>query len=408
MLSKFIAEQTNHSGQGLTGVLEKKDAYFLPECYQYFDILTKHLGTEVHNIAFNQTNTEPVYPRQLEIHLGNDKLNPCNLSCSHCQGSEVNKTNIDNSSKSIELIKNLDGKIPYFIFGGVFSEPLLNKNIFNVLNTVKETGTNFGIHTNGTLLYPLQRRDGFISRLAEIADQNDYITISIDSGSAQSFSLTKNVRPLLYENIKRAIDFYKNINEKTAQQSFKLKLTYLLNEHNSSPEELAGFVRYAKNIGPTIASLRFSIPYAVYGQSMEKCKDYKLHHEIPFFENIRNTLEPLLDSESLPQIIFLPPENQDVDKLNFKHCFYTYYQLTYAADGYFYPCSSSATSSFKHLRLGQAPDNLDDFNKILYKTQAESFNPQEQCLKKDVRCCRMAISINNIAEGKKYGTVQDN
>lgn len=383
------------------------ESYYIPEHYRYYDILNEHLKTDVVNIAFNK-GTPAIFPRQLEIHLGRDSGKPCNLSCDHCQGSEVDKTMVDNSETILSLIRNIDGKIPNFIFGGVYTESLLSPNFSKIIDTIKETDAAFGLHTNGTLLWPLEKKTGLLSRMIEVSDERDYVSISMDSGSPRSFSLTKNAPPILFENILRAIEHYKKVDERSAKKNFKLRLTYLLNEYNSEKKELENMIKYVKDIGPAVSSLRFSIPYAIYGKNMEECKNYKENHEEPFFAKIKEIIEPLLNFGEAPQILLMPPENQDVGKLDFHHCYYGYYQLTLGADGYFYRCSSSATPSFKHMRLGPATEDMADFLRIIKWNQTENFNPQKECFDNCVRCSRMALMINNVADEKKYAANKNN
>ncbi|MDM8525882.1 radical SAM protein [Desulfococcaceae bacterium HSG8] len=378
----------------------EKNSEFLPDYYQYYDILSRHLGCRIEETAFNK---KAVYPRQLEIHLGNDSGRPCNLQCKHCQGSELQKEMTDVSEFVIRLIHNLKGKIPFYIFGGLYSEPLKNSNIINIIRSIKKYGSNFGIHTKGTLLWTLHKKKGFIEQLYTLSDCNDYLSVSIDSGFAESFSKTKNASPKLFDNIIKALEIIKGLRKSDSKKKFVLRLTYLLNEHNSDPRELMNIIAIAKQM--QVDSLRFSVPYHFFGRTVNDCKIYRDNYETPMYNFVRPVLEPYLTNNmgEKPQFALMSPDHQDIYKLSFSHCFFGYYQITLGVDGYFYRCSSCASPSFSHIRLGKATDSVERFEWVLLMNQRESFNPQKMCFPRHARCNRIATEINSVTEIRKYG-----
>ena len=169
--------------------MSKKDSR--PEGYQYIKIIRDHLDGDDKTIF----NGKLKYPRQMEVHLPGNRLIPCNFECFYCQGKIVNQALGQWEEKGLNLIEKLKGSIPYYIYGGAYVEPLLNKYLLDYLKLTKKYGNNFGIHTNGSLLLELEEEKEFCSTLVKLADSKlDYISISLDAGSTDSHCKTKNIK----------------------------------------------------------------------------------------------------------------------------------------------------------------------------------------------------------------------
>ena len=65
-----------------------------------------------------------------------------------------------------------------------------------------------------------------------------------------------------------------------------IRVAYLLNKWNSSIEELTKFIDLMKEI--KVDSLRFSIPYAQYGNDVAKVQNYKQKVENKEHEKFKN------------------------------------------------------------------------------------------------------------------------
>ena len=107
-----------------------------PSSYQYFKMLKDHLGGSCKQIF----NGKLVYPRQLEIHLPADHKKPCNFHCYHCAGMKFKKDLGIFEMEALELLQKLNGKIPYVIYGGSSTEPLINPYFMTFLAMTKKTG----------------------------------------------------------------------------------------------------------------------------------------------------------------------------------------------------------------------------------------------------------------------------
>lgn len=366
----------------------KKNKQVRPTSYQYFKILKDHLGGDLKKIF----NGKLVYPRQIEIHLPADHKKPCNFHCYYCQGRLLKQPLGPFEADALEVIDKLKGKVPYFIYGGAYSEPTLNPYMMAFLNMTKKHNSYFGIHTNGSNLKILEETQGWLTELCRIAnDKQDYLSISLDAGTPESHMKAKNLDRDYFSEIIEGIKMAVKIRGNSKCPS--IRVCYLLNTFNSSLKEIKGIIKTMKQL--KVDSLRFSIPYDLYGKDFDKVRDYK--NNIEFKQNIKyeKMLKSLMSNnfKEKPCIFYLPPSYQDVDEMNFKQCIYSYYQITIGADGYVYKCSSTATPTFKMARLGKMTNDLKEFEKMILKNHDPKFNAAT-CFRVGARCNRMALEIN--------------
>lgn len=354
-----------------------------PVAYQYFNILTEHLGNDLAKIF----SGEIVYPRQVEIHLPGDHKHACNFGCYYCQGRLLKQPLAAFEDAALRIVDELKGRVPYFIYGGAYTEPLLNPYLMDFLRMTKKHGSYFGIHTNGSLLLELERRSAFLSELCQIATPQDYLSISLDAGRAESHRKTKNLQKNWFDDIIEGIR--QAVKLRGDSGAPVIRVCYLLNKLNSSEEELRTIVDIMKDIG--VESLRFSIPYALYGKPFSRVRQYKQTFEVRQNEEYAKVLGPLLSN---PFVFYLPPEYQDVDRMNFRQCIYSYYQITLGADGYFYRCSSVASPTFEMCRLGKITEG-SNIEEMILANQDQNFNPLT-CFRAKARCNRMALEINTM------------
>ncbi len=357
-----------------------------PAGYDYVQILKDHVG------GWDKIfNGELIYPRQLEIHLpGNHKIG-CNFNCYYCQGGILQQPLDMNEENVYRIVEQLKGAVPFHVYGGAYTEPLLNPWLLKSLKLTKKYGSKFGIHTNGSLLLQLQKSTNLLSEICAIATSSeDYVSVSIDAGFPKSHMITKNLRKNWFDEIIAGVELLCKI--KGAKDSPAVRFSYIMNEHNASPDELANIGKFARDIGAD--SVRFSIPYDLYGKPFEQVREYKRNVEIPFDVVVRARLDGLLSKPGdKPFIFYIPPACQDVDKMNFKQCIYSYYQITFASDGWMYNCSSTASPSFKFSRLGKQTDDINDFNRMVLRSHNPKFDPSV-CFRNGARCNRMGLEIN--------------
>lgn len=344
-------------------------------------------------------------PKQLEIHLPNASGISCNLKCNHCEGQLLPKEMSDDYlEKAISLIDQLGGSIPRVVVSGSYSEPTLNPRLISLLEAVKASGSDFGLHTNGTLLSALERKNGFLTRLAAISEEDkDYLAVSIDACDSESFTKTKNAGGRLFEQIINGLFMFDRIKQDTGKTAPKAGVSYLLNEHNCDPERLRSFTQTMRDAG--VSTLRFSVPYAPYGTSQEERSEYEETTGLVYYEKYAAAVASLLsqDPSEKPFVFLLDPEKQSIGQLTFTHCFYGYYMLTLGADGFFYRCCAVANPRFKSLRLGPLTDNLEEFYAMILKNQNKDFDPNKRCFNFGTMCTRAALEINAEFENQYFG-----
>lgn len=360
-----------------------------PTGYQYLTILKDYLGGDLSRVF----NGELIYPRQLEVHLPGDHKRVCNFNCYYCQGRLLERPLGEWEDKAISIIDQLQGRMPFFIYGGAYTEPLLNPRLIEFLELTKKYGSYFGIHTNGSMLLTLEKEQSFLTRLCSIAGSpQDYLSISLDAGTTESHCKLKGVKKDWFSEIIEALRVAVRIRGTRSHPS--LRVCYLLNKFSDSLEEIKTIIHIMKDIGPD--SLRFSIPYDNYGRDFEVVKRYKREVELPRHEYHMATLGPLMStsSDERPFIFYLSPFHQDVERMQFAQCIYGYYQITFAADGFVYKCSSAASPSFKKVRLGRIPNSLEKFNQMVLANYDPGFRPSK-CFAMGARCNRIALEINS-------------
>jgi len=341
------------------------------------------------------------YPRQFEIHLPGNHNTHCNVNCSHCQGNRYIKDLAHWEPDALDLLNKLKGGIPYHIYGGAYTEPLLNPYSMAFLSTTKKYENHFGIHTNGTLLNSLEADQGWLTELNRISiDKDDYLSISIDAGDANSWAKVKNTkRVYLFDEIISGMEKACKIRRNNNSNGHAIRLVYLITPDSDSFKSISSIVSIAHEFG--VDSLRFSIPYAIYNQPFCDVRRYRDTVEKPFHEKCEKMIKPFLADE--PHIFYVSPESTNVDKYDFDKCFYYLYQITYGSDGYVYKCSSVAAPTAKQCRVGKITSDLDEFENILRKNANLDWDCKKMCFEKGLRCNRQALEINRILNEKYNG-----
>jgi len=358
-----------------------------PSGYKYFEILKNHLDGDLNKIF----NNKLIYPRQIEIHLPADHKRTCNFHCPHCQGRIVKKPLYPFEQKALNLMRKLSGKIPFYIFGGNYTEPLLNPYFMSFLSLSKQCKAHFGIHTNGSLLNLLEEKQGWLTELHRIAEnKQDYLSLSLDAGLLSSHKKVKGIKVNYFDDIIKAMRKIAKIRGNS--NKLGLRVCYLLTDDNSSKEEIENIINIMKDIG--VDSLRFSIPYDLYGKQFTEVEKYRKNVEVEKDKKFKDFFNEYTTSpDSKTHIFYFSPFNQDIHRMNFKQCIYCYYQITLGSDGNIYRCSSTATPSFPANILGKMTDDLDEFNQLILKNYNPNWNPQT-CFNVGARCNRMALEIN--------------
>lgn len=361
--------------------------------YLYWDQLMSHLDNNQDKFF----NGEVVYPKQFEIHLPADHKKPCQLGCSYCAGKFFQKDLGEWEVECLTLLDKIAGRIPQHIYGGAYTEPLLNPYFMTFMAKTRQYGNSFGIHTNGVLLKTLDKSTGFLSELNRVSggDEKSYLQVSLDGGTPYSWGKVKKDRNTedfwgIIDSLEKAV----RVREK-AGGGHAIRIGYLIAPETGTEHQLAIIAHLAREIG--IDSVRFSIPFAHYNQDFETVRKYKHDVEEPGDNVYEKMLAPLVSKtkEEKPYIFWNYPWFTDIDRFDFTQCVYGYFQITLGADGWFYPCSTVSTPTAKHLRVGKATDDIEEFEKYLKRIQNPKFNPKKRCFAKGLRGNRMALECNS-------------
>ena len=62
-----------------------------------------------------------------------------------------------------------------------------------------------------------------------------------------------------------------------------------------------------------------------------------------------------------------------------------------------YPCSTTATPTAEHCRIGKIVSNVQKFKDILYTSQQLEWDCHDKCFSRGLRGNRMACEINSMA-----------
>ncbi len=360
--------------------------------YNYMKILTDWVDKkDIFNKKF-------VWPRQMEIHLPSNKEIACDFHCYYCQGSSLDMALGLDEKKALKLMEEIGpNTFEYYVYGGAYTEPLLNKYFMDFIRLTKKNKAFFGIHTNGSQIKKLHEKDKFCTELVSLMEEpRDYISISLDGGSPESHSKTKNIKYDAWTDIIEGIKILVRERERLKSKG-SIRVAYLLNKWNSSEEELKNFINLMKGI--KVDSLRFSIPYAQYGKEVKNVQSYKQRVENKEHSKFKELLDKYVSKskDEKPFIFYFAPVNQDIDRMldkNYKQCAYTYYQTTLGSSGHIYRCSSIATPSFDYGILGKQPETVAELKKMIEVSQDKEFHCHT-CIYSTARCNRMALEINS-------------
>lgn len=359
-----------------------------PEGYQYGEIMRRHLGGDMGRVFDGSF----IYPRQVEMHLPGDGKAACNFFCYHCQGRLMDQGLGRWEEKGLKLLEKLAGGISYYVYGGQYTEPLMSPWLGQYLELTKGVGADFGIHTNGALLLE------YCELLARIGTSGrDYVSISLDAGCAESHSLGKRVGKEWFGRIVEGIRELVHLRGDRPWPS--VRVVYLMDRFNASEGEIARIVELAKEIG--VDSLRFSVPYAMYNLEFGIVENYRDEYEVAFGKACAERVSRYVSKSVLekPYIFWLAPGFQDVRRMTYRQCIYSYYQITLGADGWFYRCSSTATGSFEFCRLGKITADLEEFKRVIMANQNPEWDAGT-CFRAGARCNRVALEINETWAGR--------
>lgn len=342
-----------------------------PKEYSYFQNFMEHLNNNTDAIR----KGIPHYPKEIEIQLPPSGKQACNLACSFCIGKGLKKEFKDYTPELLELIGNLQGKVKKHLYSGAFTEPLLNSRLLECIEKTKETGSFYGLKTNGTLIPALEKSKGFASRICALANsRQDFISISLDAGSRKSYAKVKGK-----DLFKQAIEGIQTLSEARGSKEFPtINVTYLLTRENSSIGEIKSIISRLKKT--RIDYVRFSLPYSKEPERIEN------------LEKIKGLMSK--SREEKPYFFYVDSKFKDPEKIDFAQCIACYNRVIIGADSWLYKCAINASTDFKNLRAGKVNANIEQFEKALKKLQSKRFKPASKCKPANAKCDRVSAEIN--------------
>lgn len=370
-----------------------------PRGYQFMNNLRRHLNGDLSGIF----NGDMVYPRQLEVNLPANREIRCNCACWHCAGRKLDHSLGAHELPTLEILRALEGRVPLHVYAGLYTESTLNPFFMRCVEVTKISGSAYGIHTNGILFPRLEKEIQLVSRIVDLSDDpDDYFSFSLDAGRAESYGKGKKVGADVFTDVIKGIELTVAARGDNAYP--KIRICYLFNPFNSSPEEINGTVRLARQLG--VDSLKFSVPLDAYGIPFDSVRRYRSRFEEPMHKRVYPLLQNIVsqDESDKPFVFYIKPYYQDPDRLTFNECIYGYYQITIGSDGFVYRCSTTASATFKQMRLGPMTADFSEFERMILSNQDPNFNAQA-CFSAKARCCRMALEVNSAWEETKPTSV---
>ncbi|AKL98385.1 radical SAM protein [Endomicrobium proavitum] len=169
----------------------------------------------------------------------------CNLNCSFCVGDKsIEGVNTDMSAEFVNKLLNLKISKGLLIAGLTGGEPLLNKEIFEIIKTIKKRKLRCGMITNGTLL-------NIENVFALLKAGVDEIQLSV------------------YDNtIEKLKEVIPGISKKITVNASYVLLKSVLEQNPNRPLEI---INFCKNIGCN--SVKFNICQPYKGETSETIFD---------------------------------------------------------------------------------------------------------------------------------------
>ncbi|MFH1841160.1 MAG: radical SAM protein [Candidatus Nealsonbacteria bacterium] len=238
----------------------------------------------------------------------------CNLKCKHCYNQII-----DRNKKSTELsvkegINVINQAIPLGLRAVLFTggEPLLRKDLLELMRFVKKNKLLVFLATNGTLI-----NDNFINNFKGIINR---INISLDGGSAETHDAIRGIEGSFFKALK-SIQLVKD--------NFNTSIAFTVHSENLS--ELGAVASLARKYGVLLTIKRF-IPIGKGAQSrnltLSKSK-YKI------------LIDKINELRKNQKISFSDPAafSHKRDKNYYGGCLAGIYSLSMDFNGNIYPCT---------------------------------------------------------------------
>ena len=351
---------------------------------------------------YERIKNKTIIPHQVEVQPGPKSRKLCWLDCPYCYGGSSKMTDEHLSDERYpKILKQVvDGGVNKFIFAGYATDPLNYKFIDNLTVVPFEHNKTIGFHTkaikvNKNLLDQLTNKN-----LA----QGSYFSVSVDAGTVETYNIVHGLNANMSVFYNKVLENFGKINEgrKSNSNCLDLSATYLLNDHNSTKDEVLKFINDFRNAGADI--LRFTFPQAPRGYSIDKKNETVIPDRFKkdvMMKNLKEIIEKE-NSEKCKVIILDYDKEMDIDnKSRTLPCFARWIFPSIGFDGYLGHCSEAAAPHFRSFALGNL--NERDFWDIYYDYDSDNL---PMTIKKagvlmnkhDCRCDRKEHTVNKIMQ----------
>lgn len=283
----------------------------------YFKLLIKRLK-EMNIILStdNIKNTNSITGASISVTIN------CNLRCKHCCLSAGNsKIEMLDAYPVLDKISRINIR-QLVITGG---EPLLRKDIINIMRYAKERIPQISLLTNGTLI------DNSLAKFIAIFCQA--VSISLDGYDSKSCSMIRGQG--IYEQVIKSIKYLQEYGMKNI--SLSMTITRFTFNHVEEFKELC------KNLGVGYVLRR----YAPTGRG---------------YDNMKCFIDTVEDNRKLKKELKIKYTDSYSVKSYNTTCGALKYQFHVGSDGWIYPCSGSELSEFK-IELLNNIDDIEDYFK---------------------------------------------
>ena len=241
-------------------------------------------------IRKEDSESNPTLPEFAPISINLDITTACNFACDHCVDMEIlNKKDRYQHDKLLDSLRVMaeKGLKSVIVIGG--GEPTLYRHFVETIKFMKSLGLQVAIVSNGT-------RNGRIAEVAPYLDENDWVRLSLDSGTDGVFqAMHKPKIKITLDEICEGIPKIKTVNSK-----FKVGFSFIITWKNAqihdtniieNLDEMVSAARRAKHYGfDYIAFKPFLTRAEVNNAEIVDLKQTEDH-----FEQIKKTIRANLD-----------------------------------------------------------------------------------------------------------------
>ena len=272
----------------------------------------------------------------------------CNLNCLHCISSVGNKRELNEKSalKAIDVLRDWGCKEIYFTGG----EPLVRKDMLNILEKAKENKMKVGLLSNGTLISN--------KNIKQIKNYVDEVGISLDGASAKINDLIRGRRT-----------FGKIINAVNLIKKHKIPITLYITICKLNINDFENVLRVAKSL--KINNIRVN-------EISLRGRAYKNKKVLGFSKQEKLNLKGYLFN------ILKKFDYQDKDFLFYDSCEIDDKNIFISPLGYIYPCIE-----VYQRKPGCHLGNILEVNKKEFKFR------RDQCIKLKPKNCSYQFMVKN-------------